>query len=62
MDDDLEMEFRAGLQRAGLVVPPERYAIMREAFINYRRLVAVLDKPLPYAAEPGPAWTPGPKP
>ena len=56
MPDDLHAEFLACLARAGLTVPPEREAIMFEAFKGYRELAALLDAPLPYAAEPAAAY------
>ncbi len=49
-DDDLD--FAAALRRAGLTIPPERVAAMREAYRGMQRLLAVLDDPLAYEDEP----------
>jgi hypothetical protein len=52
MEDEIDLEMRLSLRRAGVVVPPERWAAMRHAFTSYQDLATVLDEPLPYAAEP----------
>jgi hypothetical protein len=59
MQEDMDSAFRAELQRNGLAIEPDRYEIMRDAYIGYRQLLTALDDGLPYTAEPGPTWTPG---
>jgi len=49
-DDDLD--FVAALRRAGLTVPPERVAAMRDAYVQMQALLTVLDDPLAYEDEP----------
>ncbi|HEX5322017.1 MAG TPA: hypothetical protein VFW46_22875 [Stellaceae bacterium] len=50
MSDDLD--FDAALRRAGLTIPPERDAIMRDAYRQMMALLAVLEDPLAYEDEP----------
>jgi hypothetical protein len=50
MSDDLDYE--AALRRAGITVPPERDAIMRDAYRQMQALLAVLENPLAYEDEP----------
>jgi hypothetical protein len=50
MSDDLD--FDAALRRAGVVVPAERDAIMRDAYRQMQALLKVLDDPLAYEDEP----------
>jgi hypothetical protein len=47
-----EQEFAMTLKRAGLKVPPERYAAMLEAVTRFAELLTVLDEPLAYEDEP----------
>lgn len=50
MSDDLDYD--AALRRAGVTVPPERDAIMRDAYRQMQALLAVLENPLAYEDEP----------
>ncbi|HEY1798670.1 MAG TPA: hypothetical protein VGG57_21340 [Stellaceae bacterium] len=50
MSDDLD--FDAALRRAGVTVPAERDAIMRDAYRQMQVLLKVLDDPLAYEDEP----------
>jgi hypothetical protein len=50
MSDDLD--FDAALRRAEVTVPPERDAIMRDAYRQMQALLKVLDDPLAYEDEP----------
>ncbi len=50
MSDDLD--FDAALRRAGVTVPAERDAIMRDAYRQMQALLSVLDDPLAYEDEP----------
>ena len=50
MSDDLD--FDAALRRAGVSVPAERDAIMRDAYRQMQALLRVLDDPLAYEDEP----------
>ena len=61
MSDDLDYE--AALRRAGLTVPPERDAIMRDAYRQMQALLAVLENPLAYEDEPAqlPRYDRGPQ-
>lgn len=50
--DETDLEMTCALRRAGIVVPPERWAAMRHAYLSYQEVARVLDEPLPYTAEP----------
>lgn len=50
MSDDLD--FDAALRLAGVSVPAERDAIMRDAYRQMQALLKVLDDPLAYEDEP----------
>jgi hypothetical protein len=54
-------DFYACLRRARVRVPPEREAVMFEAFQDFQALMRCLDEPLPYADEPAvaPHYLPG---
>lgn len=54
--DDTDIEMTCALRRAGIVVPPERWAAMRHAYLSYQEVARVLDEPLPYTAEPAGAY------
>ena len=45
-------DFAAALRRNGLIIPDERYEIMREAVGAMQALLKVLDNPLAYEDEP----------
>jgi len=45
-------DFAAALRRNGLIIPDERYEIMREAVGRMQALLKVLDDPLAYEDEP----------
>ena len=47
-----EEEFAAAVRRAGVTIPPERWDIMREAYVSMQKLLSVLDDPLTYQDEP----------
>jgi hypothetical protein len=47
-----DSEFAAAVRRAGLVIPPERWEAMREAYVSMQALLKILDDPLSYADEP----------
>ena len=55
MPDEMELDFQSALRVAGISIPEDRYAIMLDAYHEYRKLVAVLDEPTPYADEPAAA-------
>jgi hypothetical protein len=55
MTDELELDFQSALRVAGISIPEARYAIMLDAYHQYRKLVEVLDQPTPYADEPAAA-------
>ena len=55
MPDEMELDFQSALRVAGISIPADRYAIMLDAYHEYRKLVAVLDEPMPYADEPAAA-------
>jgi hypothetical protein len=50
MSDDLD--FDAALRRAGVTVPAERDAVMRDAYCQMQALLKVLEDPLAYEDEP----------
>jgi len=52
MPDDLDRDFATAIRRAGLTIPAERWAVMREAFDNMQTLLKILDERLAYADEP----------
>jgi hypothetical protein len=56
MPDDpssnLSDEFAAAVHRAGVTIPPQRWAAMREAYYNMQALLKLLDDPLAYEDEP----------
>ncbi len=52
MPNEPENEFTAAVRRAGLAIPPERWAAMREAYFGMQALLKILDDPLTYADEP----------
>jgi hypothetical protein len=62
MEDEIDLEMRIALRRAGVTVPPERWAAMRHAFISYQDLATVLDEPLPYRLEPAALYILAPLP
>jgi hypothetical protein len=45
-----EEEFAAAVRRAGVTIPPERWDVMREAYLSMQRLLSVLADPLTYLA------------
>ena len=45
-------DFAAALSRNGLMIPAERYEIMRDAVEKMQALLKVLDDPLAYEDEP----------
>jgi len=45
-------DFAAALSRNGLMIPAERYEIMRDAVEKMQELLKVLDDPLAYEDEP----------
>jgi hypothetical protein len=47
-----DSEFAAAVRRAGIVIPPERWEAMREAYVGMQALLKLLDEPLAYADEP----------
>ncbi|MGH7120200.1 MAG: hypothetical protein ACREFP_14630 [Acetobacteraceae bacterium] len=51
-EKDTEADFRSALRRAGLVVSPERYAVMLAAYRDFQALLAILDLPPPSTDEP----------
>jgi hypothetical protein len=55
MDGTEELDFQALLRIAGITIPPERHAIMLEAYRSWLLLVQVLDEPLPMPVEPAAA-------
>ena len=52
MPAEHEEEFAAAVRRAGVKIPPERWDIMREAYVSMQKLLSVLADPLTYADEP----------
>ncbi|HWD57831.1 MAG TPA: hypothetical protein VG308_06110 [Stellaceae bacterium] len=52
LSDDRDTEFAAVVRRAGVAIPPERWAPMREAYFSMQALLAVLDDPRAYEDEP----------
>jgi hypothetical protein len=50
MSDDLD--FDSALRRAGVTVPAERDAVMRDAYRQMQALLKVLEDPLAYEDEP----------
>jgi hypothetical protein len=52
MPSEQDEEFAAAVLRAGVAIPPERWAVMREAYVSMQKLLSVLDEPLTYADEP----------
>jgi hypothetical protein len=50
--DDKDAEFTAAVRRAGLVIPTDRWAPMRDAYFSMQALLKVLDDPLTYGDEP----------
>ena len=52
MPDDQNDEFAAAVRRAGVTIPAERWAQMREAYYGMQALLRVLDDPLAYEDEP----------
>lgn len=63
-DSDLPEDFVSALRRAGVVVPADRLAIMRDAYASMQELLKVLDDPLAYEDEPAtlPRYDLGAKP
>jgi hypothetical protein len=59
MEDDIDAEMRAALRVAGITVPPERFAIMRDAYIRSQEMMKPLDEPLAYTDEPAMTFHPG---
>jgi hypothetical protein len=45
-------EFAAAVRRAGVAIPAERWAAMREAYFAMQQLLRVLDDPRAYEDEP----------
>lgn len=52
MANEHDEEFAAAVRRAGVTIPPERWATMREAYESMQKLLSVLDDPLSYGDEP----------
>ena len=52
MSPEQEEEFAAAVRRAGVTIPPERWEVMREAYISMQKLLGALADPLTYADEP----------
>jgi hypothetical protein len=52
MPDDPNSEFAAAVRRAGVSIPAERWAAMRDAYEQMQALLKVFDDPLAYADEP----------
>ncbi|HTW51592.1 MAG TPA: hypothetical protein VME45_06830 [Stellaceae bacterium] len=52
MPDDSHDEFAAAVRRAGVTIPQDRWAAMREAYYSMQSLLKVLDDPLAYEDEP----------
>jgi hypothetical protein len=47
-----DSEFAAAVRRAGVMIPPERWEAMRDAYFSMQMLLKILDDPLTYADEP----------
>jgi hypothetical protein len=56
MPDDPNSNFVAAVRRAGVTIPEERRAAMREAFESMQALLQILDDPLTYADKPTTGW------
>lgn len=54
-NDTEEADLQALLRVAGITIPPERYAIMLDAYRSWLELVKVLDEPMPMPVEPAAA-------
>jgi uncharacterized protein (DUF1778 family) len=52
MRDDADADFASAIRRAGITIPEERVAVMREAYRDFQKLLALLDEPFGYADEP----------
>lgn len=52
MPDDPNNDFAAAVRRAGVAIPEERWAAMREAYESMQALLKALDDPLAYEDEP----------
>jgi hypothetical protein len=52
MTSEQEEEFAAAVRRAGVMIPADRWEVMREAYFSMQKLLSVLDHPLSYADEP----------
>lgn len=52
MPDDSHDEFAAAVRRAGVTIPVERWAAMREAYYSMQALLKALDDPRAYEDEP----------
>lgn len=52
MASEHEEEFSAAVRRAGVTIPPERWEVMREAYVGMQKLLSVLADPLAYEDEP----------
>jgi hypothetical protein len=59
METDVDNEFAAAVRRAGITIPPERWAVMRDAYASMQALLNVLDEPLAYEDEPATLPRPG---
>jgi hypothetical protein len=58
MMDEIDEDIRVALRRAGITIPDDRYAAMREAYLGYRALTRCLHEPLPYPVEPAALYLP----
>ena len=63
MPADATDEFAPAVRRAGVTIPDDRWAAMREAYYGMQALLKVLDDPRAYEDEPAvlPRYE-GPKP
>jgi hypothetical protein len=52
MPNDPDSDFAAAVRRAGVTIPPERWAEMQDAYQRFQALMKVLDDPLAYEDEP----------
>jgi len=52
MSEDFDADFASAVRRAGLVIPPDRATVMRDAYRELQLLLRVLDAPLGYVDEP----------
>jgi len=52
MASEHDEEFAAAVRRAGVTIPPERWEIMRDAYVSMQKLLSVLADPLAYQDEP----------